>query len=196
MPLRRKSSIHKDQKKDGLFVPSRQLGILFGGICIVLFGVLMSGYFLGKKQVMDELVYKLEQDSFADQLYSSSCLLYDQDAEQLQEKTDADQAEVAAAEEPPCEDELSFNQPEMQGPQYRAQLIGFGTRAAAEQFAHRVNRYANVEIINRESTTAKGRSITWYQVVTSPFSDRNELQGTVDRITKQEKLKGVQITTC
>ena len=204
----------KEPKKDGLFLPSRQVGMLFAGLSTVLFGVFMSGYFLGKKQVMDELVYKIEQESFADQLYSSLCLLYDQDVDDVpepvtevtqndqlseQENTESlalepdDMTTVASVDA--IELDTVVSEPTNQK-KYYAQLIGFGTLPAAQQFAKRVGRCISVDIRDRQSTTAKGRQITWYQVVTKPFSDRAILEETVDRISKQEKLKGVQISTC
>jgi hypothetical protein len=190
-----------NQKKDGLFLPSRQVGLLLSGLIIAFFVFFISGYFLGKKQIADELMYKIEQESFADQVYSSLCALYDQDLDSAQiEETDQLVSQDKNVLVPEKEEELIINnsiEPQTEsvhlGKQYYAQLIGFGTQQAADQFAQRIGKIAQVEVRARESSTAKGRKITWYQVVTKPFNDRDSLHNAVDRITKQEKLKGVQI---
>ncbi len=176
-------------KRDGLFVPNRQLAVFVAGGAILVFGSFMSGYFFGKKQVTDELMYKIEQESFADQVYSSLCGLYDQEAEDIHETIQ--QEEPLVFQDHAVSDQLDGNQDS-----YYAQLIGFGTRQAAEQFAQRVGHIVGVQVDERTSTTPKGRMVTWYQVVTKPFASRDLLSDTVDRITKQEKLKDVHICAC
>ena len=37
----------------------------------------MAGYFLGQKSGVEKFATKMEQDSLADQIYSSLCTLYD-----------------------------------------------------------------------------------------------------------------------
>lgn len=81
--------------------------------------------------------------------------------------------------------------------EYFAQLVGFGTAHAAQQFVQRLSRKEiPVMVRKRQSRTARGRFITWYQVVTEKYSDRAELDRLVQRLKKEEKLNDVQIVTC
>jgi hypothetical protein len=64
-----------DNEKNSLFIPTRQVSA-FVALAIFLLGVVfMSGYFFGKKQMVDQFVVKAEQDSFADQICLVMCAL-------------------------------------------------------------------------------------------------------------------------
>jgi len=81
--------------------------------------------------------------------------------------------------------------------QYYAELIGFGTYRAAEKFANKLEKdNISVTVKKRRSKTAKGRVITWYQVITEKFNNRNDLIALVDDISAQERLKDVRIVSC
>lgn len=72
-----------------------------------------------------------------------------------------------------------------------ARLIGYGTEGAAQKFSRRLQQQGfAVKVITRYSTTAKGRKLKWYQVVTEPFANKEELVTLVTKLKKQEKLKG------
>ncbi len=89
------------------------------------------------------------------------------------------------------------NQDEEQNAQYFAQLVGFGTARAAQQFAHRLSlKEIPVIVRKRQSRTARGRFISWYQVVTEKFDNRNELEAIIEKIKGEEKLNDVNIVTC
>ncbi len=208
---------------DGLFMPSRQLSMVLAAFLLVLFLSFMGGYFLGKKHIVDDFVLKVEQDSFADQIYSSLCLLGDQDPEVLRaERDEAEEQEdqqVAQGESSELsqgaaasqtalldvtqeQEEKSLENNETivkkpAGKQYYAQLVGFGSATAAQKFAAAMNKKKlPVRIKERESVSGKGKRKVWYQVVTQAFSDRNLLADLVDRIAKEGKIKGVQILAC
>lgn len=88
-------------------------------------------------------------------------------------------------------------QDEVQSAQYFAQLVGFGTARAAQQFAHRLSlKEIPVIVRKRQSRTARGRFISWYQVVTEKFDDRTELEAIIEKIEGEEKLNDVRIITC
>ena len=55
----------------------RQLSLLVAGLLALSFFIFISGYFLGKKRAAEEFSYKADQESLADQIYSSMCVLYD-----------------------------------------------------------------------------------------------------------------------
>lgn len=84
-----------------------------------------------------------------------------------------------------------------QSTEYFAQLAGFGTARAAQQFAQRLLRQEiQVVVKKRQSRSSRGKFVSWYQVVTEKFDDRDQLQALVQRLEKEEKLKGVHIVSC
>jgi len=100
------------------------------------------------------------------------------------------QGEGVCSESTSGEDELSTAQ-------YFAQLAGFGTVRAAQQFASRLARKEIAVVVKkRQSRSARGRFVSWYQVITEKFDDKGELESLVSRLAQEEKLKDVQIVTC
>lgn len=211
---------------DGLFVPVRQLSLLLALLLFLFTLSFLGGYFLGKKHVVDDFVTKVEQDSFADQIYSSLCLLSDQDPEELRAASEEEmlaqvaelpsqeaslialpsevaiQEPIAQADSQPALDEkVSVSSPASQEKnpslkKFYAQLIGFGSEPAAQTFVKRMKKKSiPLEIKQRESFTAHGKRRVWYQVVTRTFEDKELLAKLVDRISKEEKIVGVQIVT-
>ena len=75
-----------------------------------------------------------------------------------------------------------------------APLAGFGTLHAADIFAHNVRKHdSNAQVKTCQSKTAKGKQITWYQVVTGEFDDREEIEHIIKKICEQEHIKDVKI---
>lgn len=132
-------------------------------------------------------------------------------------KRNADQESIIALEAPPqIKDVVAVNQVEglsnepqeaqdsndaedqdAQSAQYFAQLAGFGTARAAHQFAQKLARKEVLVVVKeRQSRSARGKFVSWYQVVTEKFEDKNELKKLVARLQSEEKLKGVNIVTC
>lgn len=190
----------------GLFIPNRQLSIVASGALALLFFVFIGGYFLGKNQVVEPFVARVEQDSFADQIYSSLCALSQQEAA----SPSAKQIEIAEARNA-CEAETIPIPPApltvspkienesiaVLAKEWYAQLIGYGKKQSALDFVSRLQkRGITVTMKTRISSTAKGKKRQWYQVVTESYTDRAALQALVDRVTHEEKLKGVQIRSC
>ncbi len=204
-----------DNEKNGLFIPTRQVSALVA-LAISLLGVMfMSGYFFGKKQMVDQFVVKAEQDSFSDQIYASLCALYDQDSEAIATMEQRNETPIATHEEAVENKEIAVIQPkeksdtttqvnvvadsDMRVPsiQYYAQLIGYGTKKAADSFAQKLQKKDVPALVKiRISQTAKGRKTTWYQVVTKPFSDRKALESLTQSIAQDEKIKGIRVITC
>jgi len=80
---------------------------------------------------------------------------------------------------------------------YYAELIGFGTLGAARRFSNRMNKQdLSVTVKRRKSKTSKGKTITWYQVITEKFDNKNDLIAFVDIIKDKERLKGIRIVQC
>ncbi len=90
--------------------------------------------------------------------------------------------------------EIKEQAPIQDSTQYYAQLIGFGTKKAADLFAHRLReKMVKVNVQERRSFSPKGKKITWYQVITETFKDKDLLVNLVERLKKEERIKGVRI---
>lgn len=168
-------------------------------LCAALF-IFMSGYFLGKKRVLEELAAQYDDESFADKVYQSFASLAEasgddagssgqgdtvEGEEQIEQTIpNISSAEVSVAEQPSKQisEHASY-----------AQLCGFGTKQAAELYINRVKRRGiALEIIERKSISKRGRTVTWYQIVTKVM-DKPELEELVQKLTKDDKLTSVQI---
>lgn len=185
---------------DGLFIPSRQLS----GVVVTLFsfGIVLffAGYFFGKHHLVEPFVAKAQSESFADQIYASIYALRDIEQQEITLLGDSEPNALALNEEPsdlpPIEIQDEYEQ-EAESDKWYAQLIGYGQETTARQFAQKLEKKGfAVSVVARTSTTAKGAKRTWYQVVTPPYDDKGQLQQVVDKIAHDEKLKGVQISTC
>jgi len=212
------------EKKSGIFLSARQVSWVVSFLFFTCFFIFISGYFLGKKKAVEKFYSKIKQDSFSDHIYYSMCSMYDKDDElqaeegsvstqpdlvalpeekkKSQEEPEALLLQAAAAIEKEIQKECRVAEERIEAVQknndwFYAELIGFGTNRAAEKFANKLKKdNIGVSVKRRRSKTAKGRVITWYQVVTEKFSNRNDLIALVDNISAQERLKDVRIVSC
>lgn len=189
----------------GLFMPNRQLSAIVAGLFFLFFCIFIAGYFLGKKYAAEQFIQKMQVNSLDDNFYTST-LSVDEAAHGdglLVMNEENSSTEIVSNEVLiPQESVITLNQdivipnPEEQK-QYYAQLIGFGTEKAAEQFVKRLSSNGiNTEIKKRVSKTVKGRTSYWYQVVTAAYHNRDDLSRIVDKLVKDEKLKDVCIRVC
>lgn len=75
-----------------------------------------------------------------------------------------------------------------------APLAGFGTLLAATQFAERVKIFdSHITVQKRVSTSKRGRAITWYQVTTGEFENKQDLQKITSTIQQREHIKKIDI---
>jgi cell division protein FtsN len=194
----------------GLFVASRQLSFVVAALLFLAFALFMAGYFLGKKKAVEQFTEQMHQEVVADKIYTSML-----SAAQEQESTatallvtDATVAEIvdtplsdmsspsinqtiAIAEQEIAEVEKADNK------HYYAQLIGFGTEKAAQLFVNKLSiKGIETELKKRVSKTAKGRTSYWYQVVTTAYSNKDDLVALVDRLAKEENIKDACIRIC
>ena len=184
-----------DAKEQGLFVPVRQLSFVVAGILLILFASFMAGYFLGQRQVVEQFTQQVHHDSFGDQIYASlfSLELQNEDVQQKMRVVSTD-ATVLQQNSTPVVSEIKQ---ELTEGSYYAQLVGFGTKKAAERFVqHLVKKNIVSEVKKRISKTAKGKVISWYQVVTPTYSDKVELEALVAKLVKEEKLNDTRIVAC
>lgn len=188
----------------GLFIPNRQLSIVVAGFLFLCFCIFITGYFLGKKNVTEQSVQAMQQEAFADHIYSS-VLTAQQDAESHNTSTllVSQAPAVEIVEQIIMQNDtlvaavIPQNESSQPTTQYYAQLIGFGTEKSAHVFVNKLAaKGIKTEIKKRVSKTVKGHTSYWYQVVTPLYSNKDELSQLVDKITKEENIKDASIRVC
>ena len=195
--------VEKEQTKNGFFSLSRRhaSACVAGGILCLCF-VFMLGYLVGQKHVVDQFVCCLEERSFAEQVYASlqappaplTCAREVSDPVAFCDSSLVGLAQEVAS--PAVSDGVQGERCDSDK-KYYAQLIGFRTPQSAEAFAGRVRSHGTpVTVRKRVSTTSRGTTRNWYQVVSSTYHNREELEDVVDMISRKEKLKGVRILSC
>ena len=139
----------------GLFIASRQLSFIIAGLLFLTFFIFMTGYFLGKKSIVEQFSEQIQQEAFADQVYTSvlanaqendpTSPSYEGQRQSITTQTLTAEAEnnenisssinqeivVAQATENESSKIASTER-------YYAQLIGFGTEKAAQQFVKKL----------------------------------------------------------
>lgn len=203
--------------KQGLFLTNRHLSWALSIVLLFNFFLFMTGYFLGKKHAVDHISYKIDQESLSDHVYSSMYALYDSKApntssdnsepgeeieiaegESQTEEPILDQAIDAAAEVKSAQDIIeeskNLGSAQAKNHEYYAQLVGFSSQQAAQQFIKKLAlRDITAHIKQRQSKTSKGKIVYWYQVITESFTNKEELLKLVDTIKYREKLHDVRI---
>jgi len=186
----------------GLFVPNRQLSFIVAALLLLSFCIFMTGYFLGKKNVVEQFTEKMQVEAFSDQVYAAVLATTQENEQQAENNllvTDADIADILPQS---INQDIAVAQVEADAEQsaltrYYAQLIGFGTEKSAQAFVKKLaTKGIDTEIKKRVSTTAKGRTSYWYQVVTTAYTNKSDLSELVDRIAKEENIKGACIRVC
>ena len=178
---------------------------------LVLFFAFITGYFWGKQNAVSQFCMSIEQSSFADRIYTSMCEISETEAPTTSDTVAANEeqaAEVEAAAE--AQEIVAQKMESAQSTEqastvqiaavtqssiaHYAQLAGYGTAQQAEKFAQKLRKKGTpVKVEERKSKSSKGKTRSWYQVVTQGFTDKKELETLVARISKEEKLSGVRI---
>jgi len=202
-------SCSDNDHKDKLILDSRQTAWVVSALLLLFFFVFMVGYFLGKRQSVEQFSHALDQESISDKIYSSLYASYEgktgiervdptinSDTTGINQSHTTDAAQLIAS----SSDEEVVQAPFTAQPQatvtYYAPLIGFGSQKAACAYVQRLlDRGFPVELKTRTSKTAKGRIIHWYQVVTTAFTSRDELEKFIDLLEKREHLTHIKIAT-
>jgi hypothetical protein len=189
----------------GLFIPNRQLSIIVAGCIAILFFSFITGYFLGNQHAAQDFMHHIDRVSLNDQVSASLCAFAKEcSTPQMNEDTTIELEETLHADDTSVKECVVANadvststEPETEKQQYYAQLIGFGTQPAAQRFAKKMeNRHISVEINKHSSRTAKGKTIHWYQVVTTRYDNKQQLLDLVNSIQKAENIQDIRIVTC
>jgi hypothetical protein len=86
----------KDSPHDfQITVTMRMLSLAVAGFIVFSFFIFIGGYFLGKQSAAQEFAYKADQDSLADQIYSSMCVLYDVKDENDESAENSEDGEIS-----------------------------------------------------------------------------------------------------
>ena len=206
----RKSPIDKDNtchcaSNQGLFIPNRQLSAVVALLLLLFFAIFMTGYFLGKKKIVEEFTQNVQQEAFADHIYTTvlatNCenqsstvpelVTYSDDAHNMLAQSINHDDALVEDNDHHIINSLAHNE------RYYAQLIGFGTEKAAQLFIKKLAaKGIETELKKRTSKTAKGQVSYWYQVVTMAYADKNELSALVDKLAKEENIKDACIKVC
>ncbi len=193
----------------------RQASLLVAAGFFIVFITFISGYFWGKSNAISQFCMSVEQSTFADRIYTSMCELSESEAPTTQDtvtqnsESPADIATAVDAEselEPEIIDQVESIDPNAEPqivkhdvqinaePVHHGQLAGYGTMAQAQKFAQKLcKKGIPAKVETKTSKSSKGKTRSWYQVITQDYTDKAELESVVARITKEEKLRGVRI---
>lgn len=190
---------HQPKKKDTLQLTQQQISQMLALSLVVTFFVFMAGFYWGKKSVIEPYIEQVSSDSLSDKVSYAFCTLYDAEEEDEAESKEDTQGELNVSDNAVDQDAVQSSKlpisPDNQDiPLFVAQIAGFGTKRAAERCLENLkNNGFAVTMKSRKSETSKGKEIIWYQVVTEPVEDREQLSKLVDQIKKVAKVKDVPI---
>jgi hypothetical protein len=187
----------------GLFLDQRQLNRTLAMSIITGLFLFLGGYFWGQHAAVDQVLNNVERDSFADQIYYSMCPANEAKEEGETADTESDEETEAKPQgvttptvvvEVP-EIEIATSQPVAEtNKTYFAQLAGFGHNQTAQRYAQRLqHRGFQVHVVKRMSKSARGRGVSWYQVVTDDFTDKGVAEKTVALLKSQERLNDIKL---
>lgn len=191
----------QNNKEAGLFIANRELSWAISLALLLSFLMFCAGYFWGQRKAVAQFLYKVKEESFADNVTYSLYAMNPQEStdDEAEESTQQEAQEVEQTEVETKEIE-SVETTEPIKPQqgsttiYVAPLVGFGTLHAANLFAQRVKKLEIPVIVKqRSSTTQRGRKIVWYQAVTEEYTEKAELEKIIAIIKQKENIKEVKI---
>lgn len=170
----------------GLFLPNKQLSLVLSFLLLCALCIFIAGYFLGKKQAIEERDSSLQEEFFADRIYAQVLI--------NNEKEHGDEINQELIAKKRENNEKTESESDEQS--YYAQLIGFGYEQNAQIFKQKLmKKNITVQVNAIQSKNVRGVTKNWYQVTTNNYKNKEELQLLVDRISKEEKLNGVKILT-
>lgn len=159
----------------------RQLSLAVAALVAVSFFIFIAGYFLGQKRAAQDFIYRADQDSLADQIYSSMCVLYDPKEEE--ESENGDESEVSETESAvesievaEVKDDIvqeTIIEPVIEQKKYKAVLSGFPAThlADAKQLIVRLKSKGYPAELVEHTSMHKKVSKKWYQVIVKASSE-------------------------
>lgn len=188
-----------------LMLNMRQISLAVAGLLALSFFIFISGYFLGKKKAIQEFSYHVDQESLADQIYSSMCVLYDaKDDNEEDEDTQDENETIETTKGSEQKEETSSETSEKVASNqknYKFTLAGFSAAQhdeATKMVTRLTKKGFSAQVNEIPSKTAKGKIITWYQVVANVMVGEGELEVAQQEIAKIAHVnkKGIKIDEC
>ncbi len=188
-----------------LTLTMRQLSLFFAGLLLFCFFVFIGGYFLGQKKATEEFTHQIDQESLADQIYSSMCIMNDtkDEAEDVPENG-TDEAEISESTEnkeeittaPSTATDMASSKKV-----YKATIAGFSAQHMEDgkKLVSRLTFHGYpCELVEKFSRTPKGKTVVWYQVMTKPYDSLDQLEKAKPFIAKVAyvKEKSISISEC
>jgi hypothetical protein len=176
-------------------------------IVVVVFLCVMS-YHWGKKKAYEEFADTCRSEELSDKISMAICQM-NADAAQAPEesasekKTESHSSEIAPAisgasvqSMPAVQEQKNTVSSEAHPKLYQALLIGFKDLDSAQQYQKKLEkRGIGVKILPRTSTSKRGATRTWYQVVSVP-ADHKDTMNLVEQLQVEEHLHGSTIIAC
>lgn len=192
------------QEVEGIFLDARRLSFLIAGGILLSSAIFVASYFLGKKSSHELFAQRMEQDSFADQIYYSMCALYDSEIEEddaEHSKSDHDTDSSSSFSAVPLVTVAPASTavvPGDGGTSYYAPIAGYGSEKEAQKLVVRLKNHGiATKVKERQSKTSRrNKTIVWYQVVTDTYTNKSELVAVVDMVKNIAHVKDIQILSC
>ncbi len=176
---------------------ARQASIVSACAILIMFFIFIAGYFYGQKRAAEQFTYRIDQESLADQIYSSMCGLYDNKSEDdlvaddVSAKTDISDPKTnqgaASSDGKAKVIEKKYT--------YYAQLDKFGSKADAQKYVDRLIKQGLTVTIEEGSSRSGKQVVVWYQVVTNTYKDKNALVQALEKIKRIETIKNIRIVS-
>jgi len=218
--MERFSSFSSDQ----IILTKRQASMVMASMLLFCLFVFVAGYFLGKRTLIDDFSTTVTKESLHDQidlLLTTQSLQSSQ--EEQAESSDAPIKaegkplfdEIVVVDQEMVIPEVITEERESQSKAKKgeskpsniaiadkvdvkktqhAQLIGFGTKKAAQAFVARLKKH-DIPVILKTmmSKTASGKQRTWYQAITPTYDSLKELESQVTKIKRLEHIRDKDI---
>lgn len=165
-------------------------------VIMMLYGItFLTGYFWGKKSALEEFAEQIKNESFSDKVYASLCSLYDQPGDTPSDASGAptEPAQVTEIESEEPSESTGLSATDNSQKLFVAHLIGYGMEKQAQAYVNALRKKGiSAQALARQSRSAKGKTRTWFQVVTAPAS-YEDTQRVVERLAIEDRLAGVSI---
>jgi hypothetical protein len=207
-----KEQINCSCQHQSLVITRRQVGYLTAGTLVVSFFVFMAGYFLGHAKASNRLCAQVEQESFSDAIGHSlttqfgamsgsqedTCSDVSPDEslaclDPVQQEDQHDAPVMAQVEQIEAKPLVTKSTTLVPGRKHQALLFG-GSKNDVQAFVSNMATLGfPVESRRRVSSTKKGTKRVWFQAVTTPMEDRQQVASIAEQIKKRGRLKDVRI---
>lgn len=180
-------------EKNTLFIDRKTAARLSAGLIVGFFALFTTGYFTGKRHALQEIAVQTQNESFNDHITTAIDTMYQPQQCTYYDPFDSQQQEEFAQEAPEIQ-QAHVEQQSEPSARYYAELVGFGARRNAEAFVEKMNgQNIDVRLQDRTSTTKSGKTITWFQILSPQFTEKETLNEFISTIKQHEKLHDIRV---